>query len=85
MTRSQKRKLKKSGSYDPDQNEIIRRDYKFFLETAKPVCNFINMQEEHIKISTFGENRVVIRIVSKVIKEANNRERKRRQTVKKRR
>ena len=45
------------------------------------MCDFINTHEDLIKISTFGEYRIVMRKVSKVIKEAHNRERKRRQTA----
>ena len=47
------------------------------------MCDFINAHEDLIKISTFGEYRIVMRNVSKVIKEAHNRERKRRQTARK--
>ena len=44
------------------------------------MCDFINAHEDLIKISTFGEYRIVMRNVSKVIKEAHNVERERRQS-----
>ena len=67
----------------PDKDEQIRLNGKYVWETAKHVCDFINAHDDLIKISTFGKYRVVMRKVSKVIKEAHNRERKRRQTARK--
>ena len=56
---------------------------KYVWETAKRVCNYINAHEDLIQITTFGEYRVVMRKVMRVIKEAHNVERKRRQSAKK--
>ena len=50
----------------------------------KRVCDFINAHEDLITITSFGEYREVMRKVMKVIKEAHNVERKRRQTASKR-
>ena len=63
--------------------EPIRLNGKYVWETAKRACNFINAREELINITSFGENRVVMKKVMMVIKEANNTERKRRQTSRK--
>ena len=49
------------------------------------MCDFINSHEDLITIKTFGEYREVMRKVMKVIKEAHNVERKRRQTSRKER
>ena len=65
----------------PEEDEPIRLNGKFVWETAKRVCNFINAHEDLIQITTFGEYRVVMKKVMKVIKEAHNVERKRRQTT----
>ena len=70
-------------SEDPDENETIRLNGKLVWVLAKCVCDFINTHEDFIKISTIEERRIVMRKVSKVIKEADNRERKRRQTARK--
>ena len=48
------------------------------------MCDFINAHEDLIHITTFGEYRDVMRRVMKVIKEAHNVEKKRRQTSRKR-
>ena len=66
-----------------DDGEAVRLNGKYVWETAKRVCDFINARDDFIKISTLGEYRIVMRKVSKVIKEAHNRERKRRQTARK--
>ena len=68
---------------DLDGNEPIRLNGKHVWETAKRVCDFINTHEGLVKISTFGEYRAVMRKVMRVIKEAYNMERKRRQTARK--
>ena len=47
------------------------------------MCDFINEHEDIITITTFGEYRVLKKVMS-VIKEANNLERERRQTARKR-
>ena len=47
--------------------------------------DFIDAHEDLIKITTYGEYRVVMRKVMRVIKEAHNTERKRRQTSRKER
>ena len=64
----------------PGQEEPIRLNGKYVWETAKRVCDFINAHEELIHITTFGEYRSAMKKVMKVIKEAYNTERKRRQT-----
>ena len=69
---------------DPDEDEPIRLNGKYVWETAKRVCNFINAHEELIRITTFGEYRTVMRKVMRVIREAHNAEKKRRQTSQKR-
>ena len=66
----------------PDEDEPIRLNGKFVWETAKRVCDFINAHEELVNITTFGDYRVVMKKVMKVIKEAHNVERKRRQASK---
>ena len=68
---------------DPHESEDIRLNGKYVWETAKRVCNFINAREGLIGIKSFGEYREVMRKVVKVIKEANNVEKKRRQTARK--
>ena len=45
------------------------------------MCDFVNIHDDLIRISTVGEYRVVMRKVSKVIIEANNTEPERRQTT----
>ena len=47
------------------------------------MCDYISAHEDLIKITTFGEYRDVMKKVMKVIKEAHNTERKRRQTSRK--
>ena len=47
------------------------------------MCEYINTHEDIIKIASFEEYRVVMRKVTKVIKEAQNVERKRRQASRK--
>ena len=46
-------------------------------------CDLINTHEDFIQITTFGEYKVVMKKVMRVIKEAHNVERKRRQSAKK--
>ena len=41
------------------------------------MCDFVNAHEELVHISTLGEYRVMMKKVMRVIKEANNTERKR--------
>ena len=65
---------------DQDLDEPVRLNGKYVWETAKRVCDFINAHEDIITITTFGEYRVVMKKVMKVIKEAHNVERKRRLT-----
>ena len=67
---------------NPD-DEPIRLNGKYVWETAKRVCDFINMHEELINITSFGEYRAVMKKVMIVIKEAHNTERKRRQSSRK--
>ena len=61
----------------------MRLNGKYVWETAKRVCDFINRRDDLIHISTFGEYRQVMLKVMRVIKEAHNIERKRRQTARK--
>ena len=56
----------------------VRLNGKYVWEVAKRVCNFINAHEELIQITSFGEYRMVMNKVMRVIKEAHNTERKRR-------
>ena len=67
----------------PDTGEDIRLNGKYVWETAKRVCDFINAHDDLITITSFGEYRGVMRKVMRVIKEAHNTQRKRRQTGKK--
>ena len=67
-----------------DDDELVRLNWKMVWETAKRVCDFINAHEDMISITTFCEYRDVMRRVMKVIKEAHNVEKKRRQTSRKR-
>ena len=67
----------------PDEDEPIRLNGKYVWETARRVCDFINTHEELINIITFAEYRDVMKRVMKVIKEAHNVERKRRQSTRK--
>ena len=64
---------------DNTDDEPIRLNGKCVWETARRVCDFINAHED-IKITSLGEYRVVMLKVMRVIKEAHNVERKRRQT-----
>ena len=64
---------------DPD-DEPIRLNGNYVWETAKRVCEYINADEDLIHITTFGENKEVMRKVSRVIKEAHIVERRRWQT-----
>ena len=85
-TKSLRKRSKKSGREEtPDPGEDIRLNGKYVWETAKKVCNFINAHEELIHITSFGEYRDVMRKVMRVIKEAHETQRKRRQTGKKKR
>ena len=70
---------------DQDPEEPVRLNGKCVWETAKRVCDYINAHEDIIAITTFGEYREVMRKVMRVIKEAHNVERKRRQTSRKER
>ena len=70
---------------DPAEDEIIRLNGKYVWETAKRVCDYINSHEDLIHIASFGEYRDVMKKVMKVIKEAHNVERKRKQSTRKRR
>ena len=65
--------------------EVVRLNGKYVWQTAKRVCDFINTREDLIQVSSFEEYRCVMRKVMKVIKEAHNTERKRRQTARKKR
>ena len=56
---------------------------KYVWETAKCVFEFINAHEDFIHITAFGKYREVMQNVMRVIKEAHNVERKRRQTSRK--
>ena len=67
----------------PGEDEPIRLNGKYVWATAKRVCDFINAHEDLIQIKSFGEYRVVMKKVTRVIKEAHNTERKRRHTTKK--
>ena len=62
----------------PGEDEPIRLNGKYFWETAKRVCDYINAHEDIIKIASFGDDRLVMRKVANVIKEAQNVEWKRR-------
>ena len=64
----------------PDEDEPIRLNGKYVWEVAKRVCVFINSHENLIHISSFEEYRSVMKKVMRVIKEAHNVEKKRRQT-----
>ena len=66
---------------DPVECETVRLNWKYVWKTAKRVCDFINTHEDIINISTFSEYRVVMLKVMGVIKEAQNVEKKRRQTT----
>ena len=66
----------------PDSGEEIRLNGKYVWETAKKVCHFINAHDDLIRITSFGEYREVMRKVMRVIKEAHNTQRKRRQSGK---
>ena len=54
---------------------------KYEFETAKCVCDFIDIFEVIINIETIGEYRDVMRKVMKAIKEAHNVQKKRRETT----
>ena len=66
-----------------DTGDDIRLNGKYVWETAKRVCDFINAHDDLINITTFGEYRGVMRKVMRVIKEAHNTQRKKRQSGKK--
>ena len=68
---------------EPGEEEPVRLNGKYVWETAKRVCDFINAHEDLIRITSFGEYRVVMKKIMAVIKEAHNVERKRRHTAKK--
>ena len=68
---------------DLSDDEQIRLNGKFAWETAKRVCDYINAHEDLIRITTFVEYRVVMMKAMRVIKEAHNTERKRRQSSRK--
>ena len=67
----------------PDDNEQVRLNGKYVWETAKRVCDFVNRRDDLTCITTFGEYRKVMLKVMRVIKEAHNIERKRRETTRK--
>ena len=68
---------------DAESEASVRLNGKYVWETAKRVCDFINRRDDLIRITTFGEYRQVMLNVMRVIKEAHNIERKRRQTTRK--
>ena len=68
---------------DAGREVSVRLNGKCVWETAKRVCDFINRRDDLIRITTFGEYREVMLKVMRVIKEAHNAERKRRQTTRK--
>ena len=45
---------------------------KYVWDTAKRVCDYINAHDDHIHITSFGENREVMKKGIRVIKEAHN-------------
>ena len=65
-------------SETPDCSETIRLNCKHVWETVKRVCDFIKAHDDLIKIMKFGEYRIAMKKVMKVIREAHNVERKRR-------
>ena len=68
---------------NPRDVEDVRLNGKYVWQTAKRVCDFINMHEDLIMITSFGEYRIVMKKVMMVIKESHNTERKRRHTPRK--
>ena len=66
---------------DPD-DEPIRLNGKYVWDAAKRVCDFLNAHGDIIHITAFGEYRCVKKVM-KVIREAHNVERKRRQSGRK--
>ena len=62
---------KREGS---DDDEPVRLNGKYVWEAAKSVCEFISSHHDLIHITTFGEYRVVMLKVMRVIKEAQFRE-----------
>ena len=66
----------------PDNEEPIRLNANYIWETSKRVCDFINAHEVITHITSFGEYREVLKKAMRVIKEANNVERKRWHTKK---
>ena len=68
-----------------DDDEPVRLNGKYVWETAKRVCDFINAHDDLIHITSFGEYRVVMLKVMRVVREAHNVEQKRRQTSRKKR
>ena len=69
---------------DPDEDEPFRLNGKCVWETPKRVCDLINTHDDLIHITAFGEYRRAMLKVIRVIKEADNVERKRRQTKRRR-
>ena len=69
----------------PAEDETIRLNGKYVWDSAKRVCVYINSHEDLISITTFREYREVMKKVIKVIREAHNVERKRRQAARKKR
>ena len=69
----------------PDDSEAMRLNAKYVFETSKRVCDFINARQDFFHSTTLVEYRVVMQKAMKVIREAHNNERKRRQTAKSRR
>ena len=68
----------------PDE-ETVRLNGKYVWETANRVCDFINTHEDLIRITSFGDYRVVMNKIMRVIKEAHIMEKKKRQTSRKKR
>ena len=63
-----------------DDDEPVRLNGKYVWKTAKRICDFINTRQDLVHITSFGEYRIVMLRVMRVIKEANNAEQKRRKT-----
>ena len=69
---------------NPDNEEPIRLNGKFVWETAKRGCQYINTHDDLVHITSFGEYRMVMNKVMRVIREAHNAEKKRRKMSQKR-
>ena len=64
----------------PDDSEHTRLNGQYVSDEAKRVRDFIGTQEGVVRITTFGEYRVVTKNVMRVAKEAHNTEREMRPT-----